>query len=495
MTTLQQHIEDLDIEEWAALTKRAAMAAVAAADQLGIPASEEVARVAAMSERELVDHRNRFGSGPKRLSPLMRLVQADQLRVAAERQARQAEQDKQDADAAAQMARDEAEQSARVAEDSRQRVRAIQAEAARKDAERADQRLAEQQVLQQLRTDLEQAHADHASELAAAHERTRAAEARAQQRATERAEERAAAQQALEELRGQLERAHADHASELAAAHERTRAAEARAQQRATERAEERAAAQQALEELRGQLERAHADHAAELAAARGQAEGQVSAVRQAADERIAKALADAEAATAQAQAEVERIGAEAEARVAAAHEHAERQIAAAHLAADERVGRARADAQAAVLAEPGQLGIALSVPIPTAELRAHTGPIEDALAAVREIDYLLEAGVAEQQARQPWDIERVRILVHTVQQQAWDLAQQLRGLPGRYTGSPQVQAADSYATAAASVYGAFLQRIAAAVERLAGRGDSRDAEIVEVVAAMLDEHPWRDAG
>lgn len=445
MTTLQQHIEDLDIEEWAALTKRAAMAAVAAADQLGIPASEEVARVAAMSERELVDHRNRFGSGPKRLSPLMRLVQADQLRVAAERQARQAEQDKQDADAAAQMARDEAEQSARVAEDSRQRVRAIQAEAARKDAERADQRLAEQQVLQQLRTDLEQAHADHASE--------------------------------------------------LAAAHERTRAAEARAQQRATERAEERAAAQQALEELRGQLERAHADHAAELAAARGQAEGQVSAVRQAADERIAKALADAEAATAQAQAEVERIGAEAEARVAAAHEHAERQIAAAHLAADERVGRARADAQAAVLAEPGQLGIALSVPIPTAELRAHTGPIEDALAAVREIDYLLEAGVAEQQARQPWDIERVRILVHTVQQQAWDLAQQLRGLPGRYTGSPQVQAADSYATAAASVYGAFLQRIAAAVERLAGRGDSRDAEIVEVVAAMLDEHPWRDAG
>ncbi|KEF95072.1 hypothetical protein K883_05257, partial [Mycobacterium sp. TKK-01-0059] len=212
MTTLQQHIEDLDIGEWAALTKRAAMAAVAAADQLGIPASAEVARVAAMSERELVDHRNRVGSGPKRLSPLMRLVQADQLRVAAERQARQAEQDKQDADAAAQMARDEAEQSARVAEDSRQRVRAIQAEAARKDAERADQRLAEQQVLQQLRTDLEQAHADHASELAAARERTRAAEARAQQRATERAEERAAAQQALEELRAQLERAHADHA-------------------------------------------------------------------------------------------------------------------------------------------------------------------------------------------------------------------------------------------------------------------------------------------
>ncbi|OCB17859.1 hypothetical protein [Mycobacterium intracellulare] len=445
MTTLQQHIEDLDIEEWAALTKRAAMAAVAAADQLGIPASEEVARVAAMSERELVDHRNRFGSGPKRLSPLMRLVQADQLRVAAERQARQAEQDKQDADAAAQMARDEAEQSARVAEDSRQRVRAIQAEAARKDAERTDQRLAEQKVLQQLRTDLEQAHADHASELAAAHERTRAAEARAQQRATERAEERAAAQQALEELRGQLERAHADHAAELAAAH--------------------------------------------------GQAKGQVAAARQTADERIAKALADAEAATTQAQAEVERIGAEAAARVAAAHEHAERQIAAAHLDADERVGRARADAQAAVLAEPGQLGIALSVPIPTAELRAHTGTIEDALAAVREIDYLLEAGVVEQQTRQPWDIERVRILVHTVQQQAWDLAQQLRGLPGRYTGSPQVQAADSYATAAASVYGAFLQRIAAAVERLAGRGDSRDAEIVEVVAAMLDEHPWRDAG
>ena len=97
MTTLQQHIEDLDIEEWAALTKRAAMAAVAAAEQLGIPAPEELARVAAMSERELVDHRIRFGSSPRRLSPLMRLVQADELRVSAERQARQAEQDKQDA--------------------------------------------------------------------------------------------------------------------------------------------------------------------------------------------------------------------------------------------------------------------------------------------------------------------------------------------------------------------------------------------------------------
>ncbi|OOK65214.1 hypothetical protein BZL29_7837 [Mycobacterium kansasii] len=492
---MRQHIEDLDIEEWAAITKRAAMAAVAAAEQLGMPVSEEVARVAAMSERELVEHRDRFGSAPKRPSPLMRLVQADQLRIAAERQARHAEQDKQDADAAAQMARDEAQQSARVAEQARERVRAIQTEAARKDAERAEQRLAGQQALQQLRGELDQAHADHASELAAAHEQTRAAEARAQQRATERAEERAAAQQALEELRGELERAHADHATELAAAHEQTRAAEARAQQRATERAEERAAAQQALEELRGELERAHADHATELAAARGQAEGQVAAARQAAEERVAQALADAQAATAQAHADVESIGLEADARVAAAHAHAEQQITAARQVADERVARARADAQAAVLAEPGQLGVALSLPIPTAELRAYTGPIEDALVAVREIDYLLEAGVADQQVRQPWDIERVRILVHTVQQQAWDLAEQLRGLPARFNASPQVQAADSYATAAASVYGAFLQRIAAATERLASRGDSRDTEVVEMVTAMLGDHPWRDAG
>ncbi|ORJ54800.1 hypothetical protein DQP57_20535 [Mycobacterium colombiense] len=116
-------------------------------------------------------------------------------------------------------------------------------------------------------------------------------------------------------------------------------------------------------------------------------------------------------------------------------------------------------------------------------------------MAAVREIDYLLEAGVADQQARQPWDIERVRVLVHTVAQQAWDLAQQLRGLPARYSAAPQVQAADSYASAAASVYSAFLQRIAAANERLASRGDSRDSDVVDVVAAMLDDHPWRTAG
>ena len=122
--------------------------------------------------------------------------------------------------------------------------------------------------------------------------------------------------------------------------------------------------------------------------------------------------------------------------------------------------------------------------------------PIEDALSAVRDIDYLLEAGAADDDdaaARRPFDVERARVLVQTVQQQAWDLSQQLRSLPSRYTDPWQVQAADSYATAAASVYGAFLQRIATAVQQLASRGDGVETEVIDMVTTMLDEHPWRD--
>ena len=426
MTTLQQHIEALDVDEWAGLTKRSATAALAAAEQLGIAPPTELAAAATMSERELVEHRNRFGPEPQHVPLALQLVEADRLRAAAERQARQAEQDARDADAAAQMARDEAAQSARATEAARERVRAVQAASAHKDAQRS--------------------------------------------------EERAATQQTLEELRGELERAHADHATELAAAHEQVRAAQARAEQRATERAEERATAQHDLEELRGELERAQADHATELAAARGQAEGQIAAARQTAQQEVARARAEAEAA------------------VARAHEEAEEGIAAARQSAQDEI--ARAQAQAGRVVGSGQPGVVLSVPIPAAQLRAHTGRIEDALAAVREIDYLLEAGAADGgESRQRVDVERVRILVHTVQQQAWELAQELRDLPSRYAVSSQAQAADGYAAAAASVYSEFLQRIAAAAQQLATRDDSRDSEVVDMVTAMLDDHPWRATG
>jgi colicin import membrane protein len=58
-----------------------------------------------------------------------------------------------------------------------------------------------------------------------------------------------------------------------------------------------------------------------------------------------------------------------------------------------------------------------------------------------------------------------------------------------------QVQAAEGYAGAAATAYGAFLQRIAAATEQLGRRDDGADAEIVGMVTTMLAEHPWRRRG
>ncbi|ORA07958.1 hypothetical protein [Mycobacterium arosiense] len=443
MTTLQQRIETLDVHEWAALTKRAALAALAAAEQHRNAPPAEISAIAAMSERELVEHRTRLGPGGKRPSPVMQLAEAEQLQAAAERQARQAEEDTRDAQAAAQMARDEAQQSARAAAAARERVRIVRTPSAHADVQPDEERAAEQQILQQ--------------------------------------------------IRGPLEQVCADAATMVAAAREKARAAEAYVQQWLAERADERAAAQQALDELRGELEQAHADHATELAAARGQAEEQVAAARQAAQGRVARARADAEAAIAQARDEIGQAQTEAESRVAAAHDRAKRQVAAARQAAQDKVARARVDAQAGVLVDTRQPGVSLSVPIPTAELRAHTGPIEDALATVRDIGYMLEAGLPEGgQSRQPADLERVRILVHTAKQQAWDLAHELRGLPARYAGAQQVQAAHSYAAAAASAYGALLQRISIAAQQLAGRRDSRDAEVIEVVTAMLNEHPWR---
>src|SRR5262245_32020701 len=107
MTTLWQHIEDLDDDAWAELTKRAATAAVAANEH----PPTVLAAVAAMTEHELVGHRSRVGPTQKRLSPVMRLVEADHLRALAQDQARQAHQDTQDAQVAAALARTEAEQS------------------------------------------------------------------------------------------------------------------------------------------------------------------------------------------------------------------------------------------------------------------------------------------------------------------------------------------------------------------------------------------------
>jgi colicin import membrane protein len=477
VSTTRQHIEDLDRRTWAALTKRAAADAVAAAGRLGRNPPAVVAAVAAMTEDDLVELRDRFGPGPRHLSPVMQLVEADQLRVAAERQARQAEQDKHDAEAAASMARADAEQSARAATAARERARAAQEQAARKDIDHATESAAAQQESDELRGELKRARANAAAAAAAAHQQLSAAQARAEERLAERTAERAAAQHESEELRDELQRVRADAAAEVAAAHEAARAAQARAEERIAERAADRATTQHELEELRGELQRVRADAAAEVAAARGQASGEIAAAQQGA------------------QADVEHIRAEATAQVVAAREQADTEIAAARHAADTEIARVRAEAHDAGPAEaahdlaPGLL----TIPIPPVGLRAHTGPIEEALAAVRDIDYLLDVGVADD-AEPPstLDSERVRDLVGTVQQQAGDLSEQLRDLPLRYGGPGQAEAAGGYARAAADTYGALLQRIATATGQLSQRGHSADADVVAMLTTMLAEHPWR---
>ena len=62
-------------------------------------------------------------------------------------------------------------------------------------------------------------------------------------------------------------------------------------------------------------------------------------------------------------------------------------------------------------------------------------------------------------ESRSGVDVEVVRSLVRTAQEQARDLSQELRDLPSRYSAQWQVDAAPGYATAAANAYGAFLQQ------------------------------------
>ena len=403
MTSTLQHIEDLDRDAWAALTKRAAVTAVTAAERLGTKPPAVLAVMAAMTEHDLVEHRNRFGPERKRLSLVMQLVEADQLRIAAERQAREAQQDQHDAEAAASMARAEAEQSARAATEARERARA----------------------------------------------------------------------------------------AEAAAAREQVSAAEARAEQGIAQRAAERAAAEQALQEVRAELERVRADAAAEVGAAHGQASGEIDAAHRAAEAEVSRARAEARDGVARSQAEVERVRADAAAEVAAVREQADGEIAAAREAAEAEVARARAEADDARLAAEVVSSQLLTIPIPPLGVRAHTAHIEDALSAVRQIDYVLEVGGAED-VESERSVELVRSLVRTVQEQARDLSEELRDLPSRYSADWQVDAAAGYARAAASAYGAFLQRIAAATEQLTRTEEDTDAEVIELVTTMLGEHPWR---
>jgi hypothetical protein len=445
MTTTRQHIEDLDVDAWAAVTRRAAADAVAAAEQRGTNPPSDLVAVASMSERELVAHRNRNGPARERLSPVMRLVEADHRRYVAEDVARDAQQGKLDAEAAAALARSEAEQSAQAATAAREQARTVQAQAAQKERERAAERAAHEQALQQLRGKLEQTSADAAAEIAAAREQVAAAEARAEQRTTERADERAANEQALQRVRNDLKQVRADAAAEIVAAREQVIAAEARAEQRTTERTAERETHEQELQRSRAELEQVRADAASEVAAVRGWAAGEVAAVREAADAEVRRAHAAADGATRRAQ-----------------------------------VAEARA-------ASP-QL---LSIPVPPFGIRSQTRHIENALNALQQIDHVLEVGMADDgDSDAAGDVELMRSLVWVVQEHAVYLSNESRDEPQNYSGGSAADVAAQYAEAAARAFRAFLRRVGVAAERLRGRVRGPDAEIVNVVTAMLSD-PW----
>jgi colicin import membrane protein len=134
-----------------------------------------------------------------------------------------------------------------------------------------------------------------------------------------------------------------------------------------------------------------------------------------------------------------------------------------------------------------------LTIPIPAAGLRAHTGPIEEALSTVRELDCLLEAGLADGvESAGAVDTELVRALVRTAELQATELSEALGTLTARYSEGSQVEAARGYVGAAAAAYGGFLQRIGAAAPQWSERAQGTDTEVAEGVMRMLDEHPWR---
>jgi hypothetical protein len=483
MTTTRQHIEDLDVDKWATLTRRAAADSVAAAQRLGIQPRAESIALAGMSERELVEHRGLNGPPVPRRSLAMQLVEADHLRRVAEEQARKAHQGRLDAEAAASLARDEAAEAARVATAAGERVRAVEAEAARRDAERAAERAADQKAVQQAQAETERIRAGAAAEVAAAEEKARAADARAAERGKERTTERAAAEQATQLLQAEIERTRAGAAAEVATAEEKARAAEARAEQRTAERTAERATGEEAVQRARGELEKVRSDAAAEVAAARGQASGDVAAARAAAE-------ADVTAAREAAEAEVAAAREAAAAEVAAAQQAAATEVAAAQQAAATEIAHWQAHSEDMERWARAEVSTQmLTIPIPPLDVRSRIGAVESTIDALYQIDYVLEVGLAEDVESQfvP-DLEFTRNLVWKVQQQAKDLTSELANLSSRYADASQIQAAGGYAEAATDAYRAFLQRIDTAIQRLGSRFHSPDAEIIAAVTTMLTD-------
>jgi hypothetical protein len=88
-----------------------------------------------------------------------------------------------------------------------------------------------------------------------------------------------------------------------------------------------------------------------------------------------------------------------------------------------------------------------------------------------------------------PIDIGLIQTLVSAVRDHAMYLSDQSRSATGGINSPPRGAAA-VYAEAAEEAFRGLLQRIEKVVRQLAGRNLGPDAEVVDVVTAMLAD-PW----
>ncbi|MBS9535603.1 hypothetical protein KIH27_18615 [Mycobacterium sp. M1] len=332
MTSLRRNIDHLDVDTWAALTRRAAHAAAEATKKSGLATPPDVQSAAAMSEPELVEHRRSTpGARPALPTARQQIIAAEHAQTLAEHRVREAGHDKDDALAEAQTARAQAAASATAADAARDRARSVEAEATRLGEQYRAERVELQKQVDHLTAELAAAVSEAKSNAAITTERVASAQKRAEQRTAERDADRAVAQQQLDALRSELGqiRSAADrervaateradgvalkHAAELTAAHrqveqlrtelaelaasgeadlaaavQREQAAVARAEQRAAERVTDRAAAEQEVQGLRSLLAQARTDALAAEAAAREQLDAAEARADQRADERVA---------------------------------------------------------------------------------------------------------------------------------------------------------------------------------------------------------------
>jgi colicin import membrane protein len=530
VTTLGQRIDELDVPTWAALTKRAAERAVAAAEQAGKQPPARLIAMAKMSETELIDICRKDTWHLKRRPPTLRekLVEAELLRAMAVQRAQAAEQDKKDALANAAAARTEAQQAAAAADDSRDRARATTEELLSKELQQAAEERATAVEFESLRKELVQARAfgtaahAEARESAAAAEAAREREIAALDKYARQGAQLAGAQRkvetalhksqaAEEKMRAELDQVRADTAAAIAAAVERASGADQRAEERLAERAADRREAQVTEERLRGDIVKIRSDAETEIAAAHERTKAAENRALQRMAERAADRAAAGET-IAQLQAYLEQSRANAADEVHTAREQAVLAIATAKDGTDRILAQVRAEARRQVeeavhararaeavadgyraQLQNAQAPIAggLTIPIPEWTLRPATRHIENALTALHQINYILEVGMAKEIAAEiPLDSHLVERLARSMQRQAEDLQQEFIELPTRFSVGSQADAAADYAEAAADSCRVFLQRIGSAAEQLSQRHTSPDAEALGAVERMLaDPH------